>query len=201
MTLYSIGRRLKTVGGKTLNINNSPLIVNPQDANRCPPFSQWTLTSGATVDSNGVLTFNSIGATATSPFLPADGLATWTFSAEVYCDNQSPSATFQPNSSRLYSSSHFAADKTTPANNTSGYSGNGNAASIPRSAWSPRYTANGSTQGSWTNSGGPQVMYVRIIIAADASWIAPPISYRLPMFTAHSIAVYPQYSHWYLKGI
>lgn len=157
--------------------------LSPKESdNLCPPFSQWLLGGTATVDAIGVLHLSAYGDYAESPLIRIDGAAQWMFSAEFFDDQPAPVSSANPDgtkAARLLNSSYFAADGVTAAQNSAGYTGNGNAASFAVGAWCPR----DSSAGCWGYVGGPNVTYIKIRISTSSSWTSPSFDVRLPMLT------------------
>lgn len=125
----------------------------PRNVNIVADFSGWTLTGGVSYSqTTGELTFSSAG-NATSPLIRVDSPTSAKITIESYATTSSP--TFTPLSGVHMGSLYFAADGVTAAYSSANYTGNGNAQSIPLSAWTSR---------SWTTTAGPNVIYVKFIV-------------------------------------
>lgn len=195
MPLRSIGRKLRTIGNAPLRRGTIPVLNERDRPNLCVPFSAWTLEGGATVDAAGVLTLPALNAKATSPLMRIDGAEFMTFSCQMYTEVASPHAPFNGTGGRLFSTSYYAADGVTPANNTLGNSGNGNARAIPLNVWTNR-----TTEGGFNINGGPAVIFARWIISVDATYSSRPIQARDPMGIALT-NVFTPFTHYYRKGL
>lgn len=198
MPLHSVGRRLQTAGGGALQVGGAPVLDERALFNFVPPFSQWALLNGATVDAEGVLTLPSIGARAQSPRMRIDGPDMIGLSAEAYSDEASPQAAYNGDAGLLYSTSYFAADGVTTAYTIPGnYGSNGRAQRFPKGEWSARTPTIGG--GGWGLSIGPDIAYVVWILNADATYSSPNIKFRRPM--GLRLAQYEPYAHYYRKGL
>lgn len=131
----------------------------PKDKNLVADFSEWTLTGGATYDSEtGVVNFSDQTAKALSPLVGIDGSSSITIEHQAF--SALPSTYYSPKSGTLMGTSYFAADGVTLVASTAGYTSNGNAGSFPLSQWSPR---------DWTITTGPSIKYVRVNIQSSTS--------------------------------
>lgn len=198
MSLRSVGGRLTTIGAKPLKMNYVAVSDSIQLVNWSPPFSAWQFDGGAVIDGDGVVTLPTVGARV-SCLMRNDYASQWTFSTEVFSEAMSPNPANHPYASRLYGSTHYAGDGVTQVPNSSGYHGNGNAATFVTSTWRRNPTSPDRMNGLWTNSGGPLVKFVRINISCDGVYAAPGNKYRLPVFAQFNGT--PDYSHYFLKGI
>lgn len=129
----------------------------PRGSNLAPPMSQWTVSgSGITYHSASgeVRLTQGVSGSITSPLIRVEGPRNVVVSEESY--STTPSSHFNPDSGVLTSISYFAADKTTPVANPSGYTGNGHAGRTTLNAWRP----NAAT---FTTS--PSIKYVRVTLS------------------------------------
>lgn len=125
----------------------------PRGVNLVADVSTWTMTGGVSYNSTtNELVFAGTG-DATSPLIRIDAPTSAALRVESYATAAAPSQT--PNSGVYFSSSYYGSDGITPATNSSGYTGNGNAQSIPLSTWTAR---------TWTTPAGPGVVYVKFVI-------------------------------------
>src|SRR5680860_1095687 len=124
----------------------------------CVDFSAWAVDSGVSYDvSTDQISLIGPGS-ATSPLIYVNGSSSVTLAAESYATIASPY--YSPQSGVLFGSSYYAADGITPAYNTSGYTGNGNAQAIPLSGWTKR---------TWQTPTGPDVVYMRFRITSSST--------------------------------
>jgi hypothetical protein len=158
-------------------VANRPL-WRSANKNPCPRFESWTFTGGCTLDGYGVLSIPQ-GGVATG-WVPTNGVATATFSAEYNAGGQSAYAPNQPNGGRLLGFSYFAADKVTPAKNSAGSTSNGSSVpAIPVGSFSDRMVS--TLSGNNTVVLGPLVQWLKITIANDTTYgNAAPLLVRLP---------------------
>ena len=125
----------------------------PRGVNLVADVSTWATTGGVTYNSStNELVFNGAG-TATSPLIRIDAPTSAALNVESFATTAAPSQT--PNGGVYFSSFYYGADGTTSATNSSGYTGNGNAQSIPLSSWTSR---------TWTTPAGANVVYVKFVI-------------------------------------
>lgn len=125
----------------------------PRGVNLVADISTWATTGGVTYNSStSELVFSGAG-NATSPLIRVDAPTSAALKVESFATTASPSQT--PNSGVYFSSYYYGSDGTTPATNSIGYTGNGNAQSIPLSSWTTR---------TWTTPAGPGVVYVKFVI-------------------------------------
>lgn len=128
----------------------------PRGVNLVADVSTWTMTGGVSYNSStNELVFAGAG-DATSPLIRIDAPTSAALKVESYATTASPSQT--PNSGVYFSSFYYGSDGTTAATNSGGYTSNGNAQSIPLSAW---------TQRTWTTPAGPGVVYVKFVIRSS----------------------------------
>ena len=174
-TVTTTASRLSAVGLKraVASVVKPP----PRNANVAPPFNEWVLSGGATVDAAGVLTLPSTGAGAASPIMPIETFANWSWTSEANATAQSNEPTFQPNGGRLAGATYFAADGVTPAANSAAFFNNGNAVVVPIGSWAAA---------SWSYVGGPGVAYIKINLSNDNFYTVGSISFRNPMLRAAS---------------
>ena len=125
-----------------------------------PDFSEWKLTGGVTYNKDTKeLVFSGTSGNAMSPLVWVGGASTTTsFGLEMY--SSASSVTYAPLAGFYSGSAYYAANGTTSAQSTAGYSSNGNAQSVPLNAWTAR---------SWPIATGPNVHYVRYIIYLSPS--------------------------------
>lgn len=125
----------------------------PRGVNLAADVSTWPMTGGVSYNnSTNELVFAGAG-TAASPLIRVDAPTSVALKVESIATTASPNQT--PNSGVYFSSYYYAADGTTPVANTAGYTGNGNAQSIPLSVWTTR---------TWTTPAGPGIVYVKFVI-------------------------------------
>jgi prepilin-type N-terminal cleavage/methylation domain-containing protein len=130
----------------------------PRGVNLVADISTWATTGGVTYNSaTSEFVFAGSG-NATSPLIRVDEPTSTTLKVESIATTSSPSHT--PNSGVYFSSRYYGADGTTPATNSIGYTGNGNAQSIPVSSWTTR---------TWNTPAGPGVVYVQFVINSSPS--------------------------------
>ena len=130
----------------------------PRGVNLVSDFSTWTTTGGVTYDAtNKELVFNGTG-NALSPLIRIDNARLSTVALQSY--STTASTTFTPQSGVYFSSYYYAADGTTPVNNTSSYTSNGNAQRTDLSTWA-NY--------SWTTPTGPGIIYIRYRVYSSPS--------------------------------
>lgn len=172
----------------------------------CPPFEEWTLFGTAFVNEDRELVMPDGTARAESPLIPVEGLPKWSFSAEFYSDQVSPThASFNPAGTlcvKYLGSSYFDANSQ-PVQNSAGYTGNGNATAWGQpGAWSPRTptTIDGRVcSGSWAYDGGPNVQSMRIIVRSGNGYTPPTFKVRRPMLVTYSVGnpYYEPYQYRY----
>lgn len=137
-----------------------------------PDFSTWTLTGGVTYDaSTKELTFSGTSGTAVSPLVRMAGVSVNAYiSYELFSTTAAPN--FTPQAGAYSSSAYYAADGTTPATSSGGYTTNGNAQAVPVNVWTSR---------NWTISTGPNVHYVRFnIVMSPATYTSNNFKVRNP---------------------
>lgn len=135
-------------------------------------FADWELTGSVTYDaSTKELTFSGASGQAKSPWVRMAGSSTSTrFTYELFSTGSS--VTFSPNAGVYSGSAYYAADGTTPATSSAGYTTNGNAQSVPLNAWTSR---------TWVVTTGPNVQYVRYNInLAPATYTSNNFKVRNP---------------------
>lgn len=126
----------------------------PTGVNLVSDFSNWTLNGGATYDSTtGEITLQGASASAVSPLVRLNGATSVSCAYELFSTTSAPN--FSPQAGTYTGSTYFAADGTTLATSSGGYTGNGNAQAVPLNAY---------TLKSWTIATGPNVIYVRFTI-------------------------------------
>lgn len=195
MPLHSVGRRLRTVGGAPIRVGSNPVLNEKSLTNLCPPFSQWTLSYGATVDANGILSLPIQGAQAQSPLIFINRAEAMSLSASLYTDSPSPYAAFNGQGGRLFGTNYFGADGVTSAATTIGnYTSNGNARSIPLSQWTNR------TVDGWNINMGVNIVYAKWVITSDATYASKPLQLKEPMALALASTFTP-YGLYYRKGL
>ncbi len=140
-------------------------------------FSTWSLTGGITYDQSGnKLVFDgSSSGSAKSPLVRTDGAAKARLTVEAYASQPSPNR--NPDSSVYFGSEYYTADGITPATSSAGYTTNGNAQTLPLSAWQ-NYT--------WSTATGPNVVYVRFVIRSSPSNYTSDNQYRNPTIVAEN---------------
>lgn len=196
MPLHSVGRKLQTVGGAPLRVGGNALLNERNLANLCPPFSQWTLSGGATVTADGILDLPVLNAKAVSPLIFINGSEWMTLSTQGYTEVASPYASFNGQGGRLFSAAYYAADGVTTAYTTVGnYGGNGNARAMPLNVWTNR-----STECGWNIGMGSAIIYAKWTIQVDATYTSRPIRFREPMAVAPANTFTP-YGLYYRKGL
>ena len=99
----------------------------PRGQNLVSDFSTWTISGGISYNSaTGELVFDgNTSGNATSPLVRIDGARGARLAVESYATQPSPNNA--PSTSVYFGSEYFASDGITPATNSSGYTGNGNA--------------------------------------------------------------------------
>lgn len=120
-----------------------------------PDFEDWDLTGSVTYDkTTKELTFSGASGWAVSPLVYLGGQSVGSgLTYELY--STTGSTTFAPQAGVYSSSNYYAANGTTSATSSSGYTGNGNAQPVPLSAWTSR---------TWVTGTGPNIQYVRYTI-------------------------------------
>ncbi|OYW83879.1 hypothetical protein B7Z17_04955, partial [Candidatus Saccharibacteria bacterium 32-49-10] len=146
----------------------------PSNTNLVSDFSRWEVAGGMSYNaSTGQVCTGTTSGSAKSPLVRVDGSTSARLTLEAYATQPSPSQT--PNSAGYYSSSYFQADGVTPATNTGGYTGNGNAQTLPLSSWRTH---------SWSTATGATVKYVRFILNSAPTTYTSNNCYRNPQIAA-----------------
>lgn len=155
--------------------------VNEIPINSCPPFSEWTLWGGATLE-DGVVSIPD-GGGVTSPLIYIGDATNWYFSNEFYSDVVRIGYT-EGGFYRGCSYYDIVGDSTT---NSSGHTGNGNAGIYPLNTW---------TRMSWNTVGGDDVRYVIFNISENSTYSSLNFKVRLPMMTINGeITNYKPYNN------
>jgi prepilin-type N-terminal cleavage/methylation domain-containing protein len=171
--------RMSVASGSSANINNylcndpsngsvsgGTIPSAPKGVNVAPSFSSWTLSGGATYNSStGELTLGANGQ-AVSPKMKVNGVAGMNLNGQFFATTQSPYASFQPNGGWLSGASYFAADGTTPSNNTINYSSNGCAGRVTLGSW------NASLSGDCGYQLGNSIEYANITLTGTSGGYA-----------------------------
>jgi len=138
----------------------------------CLDFYAWTISGGMLYDdSTDQISLISSGY-ASSPLIRVDNSSSVTLDTESYATKVSPS--FSTQGGVYFSSNYYKADGVTPALNSSGYTGNGNAQAIPLSIWTKR---------TWQTPTGPNVVYVRFLINSSPTNYTSDNLFRTPIIT------------------
>jgi prepilin-type N-terminal cleavage/methylation domain-containing protein len=129
----------------------------PTNTNLAGDFSTWSTSTGAIYHgaSGEIRLSETTAGSAYSPLIRIDGASRARLSVEAYATKPSPQAT--PNTQVYFGSSYFDAAGN-PVQNTSNYTGNGNAQVLPLNEWKSF---------SWVTPTGPNVMYVRFNINSN----------------------------------
>ena len=129
-------------------------------ANMSPPLSNWTTGGSTTYDtSSGEIRLNSAAGYASSPKIKINGASKARITVNVLATLPSPNGS--PNSRAHFASAYYASDASTPVTNTSGYTGNGDAACVVTlSVW---------RSCTWTTVAGPNVIYILFQLSSSPS--------------------------------
>lgn len=145
-------------------------------ANKCPPFSQWTVTGGSpTYDSTtGIYTLPD-NSTIASPLMYCAPWVDFNVGCDFWTDGVSSEPSFQPDGAMLQTSSYFKADRVTAAFNDSGAPGpwttNGNAQRTVLNTWVRKF---------WTFDVGNEVVYFRWAISNDTFFVGGLLKVKDP---------------------
>jgi hypothetical protein len=130
----------------------------PNNTDLASGFSTWDLSGGVSYDdSSGELVLSSsTNGMATSPLIRVNGSSHARISAESYATQPSPG--YSPDTQIYWGSNYYAADGTSLVQNTSNYTGNGNAQILTLNQWKSF---------SWTTPAGPGIEYIRFRIHSN----------------------------------
>ncbi|MGB4420211.1 MAG: prepilin-type N-terminal cleavage/methylation domain-containing protein [Candidatus Saccharimonadales bacterium] len=155
-------------GNISMRISNNS---NPSQGS-CIDFSAWSIEGGISYDAfTDQISLTGSGK-AYSPLVRVDNTSTATLTVESYATVASPY--FSPQSGVHFDSSYYEADGVTPAYNSIGYTGNGNAQAIPLFAWTKR---------TWRTPTGPNVVYIRFRINSSPTLYTSNNLFRNPTIT------------------
>lgn len=126
----------------------------PPNTNLAGDLSTWSTSSAVSYDSttNELRLNDSVSGNSASPLIRIDGSTQARLSIESYATKPSP--TSDPESQVYFGSRYYDASGNS-IQNTSGYTGNGNAQALPLNQWKSF---------SWITPTGPDVMYVQFIV-------------------------------------
>jgi hypothetical protein len=173
-TAGDTGTGVDAITAKSAQIQDGASSVS-STRNRMPDYSQWTLSGGAFINSNGELEIPVGSASALSPLIPINQEEIWQFSAEFYGDTQSNYVPFQPDAGRHLESYYYGSDGVTAATNAGGYTANGSAVQFPQDVWSDRAVP------GWGYWGGIGVHYMRINVLNSSAYGGGTLLSRNPM--------------------
>lgn len=146
--------------------------INENTLNRCPPFEEWTLSGGASLN-NGILSMP-LGSNAQSPYIYIGLNSNWSFRADYFAVEQSNYISHQPNAGYLMGSQYYDS-LLNPTPNTENYSANGHTGSYPINTWTTK---------AWSYLGGNLIEYIKVNISADSTYGQPSgFKTKSPMLT------------------
>lgn len=140
-------------------------------------FTNWTLASGATYSSSvGELTLPAAGV-ATSPLVRVEKPTSIYTGGDFYATTASPYPTLAPQGGFHINIYYYAADGTTAALNSAGYTANGCAMAFTLNTWDV-------SDMRCVFSGGPNVIYVKFVIyGSSGGYSSSPLKARSPQLT------------------
>ncbi|MBC7565188.1 hypothetical protein H7100_03110, partial [Candidatus Saccharibacteria bacterium] len=139
--------------------------------NVTPPFSEWTLSGGATYNgSTGEITLPTASANAYSPLMRVENASSMTVGASFYATTVA--ATFSPQGGFLLGTEYFAANLS-PVANSAGYQNNGCARALALNSLSVMPT-------TCSFAGGPGVKYVRTHYSGSSTYTSTGIKIKDP---------------------
>lgn len=147
----------------------------PRNVNLAPPFSEWTLTGGVSYHAETKeLRLSSSSGNARSPLIKVDSPSSCRFQLESY-STQPNARPADSGKTRVHAGSqYFGADGATPVQNTSGYTGNGNAGLTDLNTWEPY---------NWNTSCGPNVIYIRYTLNSSPTSYTSDNRLKNPIIT------------------
>ena len=143
--------------------------------NLLPGFSRWTLSGGATYNSNtNELSLGNTGYSV-SPLIRVDQPSSMNIGGDFYATTASPYSSYTPKGGYHTNSSYYASNGTTLVANSAGNMGNGCAESITLTTWD-------LTDTRCTYSGGPLIIYLRIsFTGTNGGYSSPDLKIRNPL--------------------
>lgn len=126
-------------------------------------MGDWAIVAGAVTYDVPTATWTiPPGGQIRSPLLRIAGYENWTVAADFFTDGISSEPTFAPDGGMLWGSHYIAEDRSTSVVNSTGFTDNGNAQSVPLSTWTRR---------SWSYFAGATVAWIYFTIVNDGTYV------------------------------
>lgn len=149
--------------------------TSPDSGNCSAALSRWSTSSGTIYNTklDQLEISPTTSGVSSSPNIPTNSAATAKITVQAFATQPSPNGT--PNSLAYMGSNYYESDGVTPATNTSGHTGNGNATCT--------LTPNVWRTCTWTTPLGPSVSYVSFRLHSSPSTYTSDNIYRNPQIS------------------